>query len=31
MDLKTKGIVEFKGRGKPKVANGIWVDNPKTK
>jgi hypothetical protein len=30
-DLKTKGIVEFKGRGKPPVANDIWVDNPKTK
>jgi hypothetical protein len=30
-DLKAKGLVEFKGRGKPPVANGIWVDNPQTK
>jgi hypothetical protein len=30
-ELKTKGLVDFKGRGKPPVANNIWVDNPKTK
>jgi hypothetical protein len=30
-ELKTKGLVDFKGRGKPPVANDIWVDNPKTK
>jgi hypothetical protein len=30
-DLKSKGLVEFKGRGKPSVANNIWVDNPQTK
>jgi hypothetical protein len=30
-DLKAKGIVEFKGRGKPPVANDIWVDNTRTK
>jgi hypothetical protein len=29
--LKSKGLVEFKGRGKPPVANEIWVDNPHTK
>jgi hypothetical protein len=27
--LKTRGLVGFKGRGKPPV--DIWVDNPKTK
>jgi hypothetical protein len=30
-DLKSKGLVDFKGRGKPPVANDIWVDNPKSK
>jgi hypothetical protein len=30
-DLKAKGIVECKGRGKPPVANDIWVDNTRTK
>jgi hypothetical protein len=30
-DLKSKGLVELKGRGKPPVANNIWVDNPQTK
>jgi hypothetical protein len=30
-DLKAKGIVESKGRGKPPVANDIWVDNTRTK
>jgi hypothetical protein len=29
--LKNKGLVGYKGRGKPPVANDIWVDNPKTK
>jgi hypothetical protein len=29
--LKTRGLVGFKGRGKPPVANDISVDNPKTK
>jgi hypothetical protein len=24
-ELKTKGLVDFKGRGKPPVANDIWV------
>jgi hypothetical protein len=28
--LKNKGLVGYKGRGKPPVANDIWVDNPKT-
>jgi hypothetical protein len=30
-DLKSKGLFEFKGRGKPPVADDIWVDNPQTK
>jgi hypothetical protein len=30
-DLKTKGLVDFNSRGKPPVANDIWVDNPRTK